>query len=148
MAKAKLSIDFEGYSILKRQLDELGGKATERAVDSALKASQQLIARQVSAAMTPHNDTGNLKKQIVTTNPVEWTGDTASIGVGFNIRGENGLEGLPSIFLMYGTKLHGQPHIKPDRELYNAVYGAKTKKEIKKIQEEIFNKVIERVIKQ
>lgn len=148
MAKAKLSIDFEGYSILKRQLDELGGKATERAVDSALKASQQLIARQVSAAMTPHNDTGNLKKQIVTTNPVEWTGDTASIGVGFNIRGENGLEGLPSIFLMYGTKLHGQPHIKPDRELYNAVYGAKTKKEIKKIQEEVFNKVIERVIKQ
>lgn len=148
MAKAKLSIDFEGYSILKRQLDELGGKATERAVDSALKASQQLIARQVSAAMTPHNDTGNLKKQIVTTNPVEWAGDTASIGVGFNIRGENGLEGLPSIFLMYGTKLHGQPHIKPDRELYNAVYGAKTKKEIKKIQEEVFNKVIERVIKQ
>ena len=148
MAKTKLSIDFEGYSILKRQLDELGGKATERAVDSALKASQQLIARQVSAAMTPHNGTGNLKKQIVTTNPVEWTGDTASIGVGFNIRGENGLEGLPSIFLMYGTKLHGQPHIKPDRELYNAVYGAKTKKEIKKIQEEVFNKVIERVIKQ
>ena len=73
---------------------------------------------------------------------MEWTGDTASVGVGFDISGG----GLPSIFLMYGTKLHGQPHITPDRKLYDAVYGAKTRKEISKIQESAFQKVLERVM--
>ena len=135
MSKAKLSIDFKGYDILKKQLDSIGGKATERAVESSLKASQQLIARQVNAAMTPHNNTGKVKEQIVKNN------------LGFNIRSESGLDGLPSIFLMYGTQLHGQPHIAPDRNLYNAVYGSGTRKRVKKIQKETFQKVIERALK-
>lgn len=147
MAKAKLSIDFKGYDILKKQLDSIGGKATERAVESSLKASQQLIARQVNAAMTPHNNTGKVKEQIVKNNSVVWTQGMAEIGVGFNIRSESGLDGLPSIFLMYGTQLHGQPHIAPDRNLYNAVYGSGTRKRVKKIQKETFQKVIERALK-
>ena len=143
MAKNKITVDFPGYDILKKQLDALGGDATKRAIESALKASQQVVAEQVSAAITPHTFTGKTKKSIVTNDPVEWTGDTASVGVGFNIRGG----GLPSIFLMYGTTLHGQPHIKPDRNLYNAVYGTKTKQEIMKIQELAFDKVVERVVR-
>lgn len=46
---------------------------------------------------------------------------------------------------MYGTKLHGQPHIAPDRNLYNAVYGAATKREIQAIQRKEFEKVLEKV---
>lgn len=50
------------------------------------------------------------------------------MNVGFDITAGGTYNGLPSIFLMYGTQLYGQPHIKPDRNLYNAVYGAATKK--------------------
>lgn len=141
MAKNKISIDFPGYELLKKQLDTLGGNATQRAVESALKASQQVVAEKVNAAMDPHTKTGKTKKSIVINSPVEWTGDTAAVGVGFDIKGG----GLPSIFLMYGTKLFGQPHIEPDRNLYNAVYGAQTRKEILKIQEEAFEKVLGRL---
>lgn len=141
MAKNKISIDFPGYELLKKQLDELGGSATMRAIESALKASQQVVAEKVSAAMAPHTMTGRTKKSIVIDAPVEWTGDQAAVGVGFNIVGG----GLPSIFLMYGTKLHGQPHIKPDRNLYNAVYGPQTRKEIMQIQEQAFDKVLGRL---
>lgn len=141
MAKNKISIDFPGYELLKKQLDELGGSATMRAIESALKASQQIVAEKVSAAMAPHTMTGRTKKSIVIDAPVEWTGDQAAVGVGFNIVGG----GLPSIFLMYGTKLHGQPHIKPDRNLYNAVYGPQTRKEIMQIQEQAFEKVLGRL---
>lgn len=141
MAKNKISIDFPGYELLKKQLDELGGNATMRAIESALKASQQIVAEKVSAAMAPHTMTGRTKKSIVIDAPVEWTGDQAAVGVGFNIVGG----GLPSIFLMYGTKLHGQPHIKPDRNLYNAVYGPQTRKEIMQIQEQAFEKVLGRL---
>lgn len=144
MAKNKITVDFDGFDVLKKQLDEIGGDATKRAIEAALKASQQLIAEQVTAAIEPHTRPtgGRTKKSIVKNSPVEWAGDTASIGVGFDISGG----GLPSIFLMYGTKLHGQPHIEPDKNLYNAVYGAQTKKRIMQLQEQAFNKVLERVI--
>ena len=46
---------------------------------------------------------------------------------------------------MYGTKVYGQPHEAPDRALYNAVYGEKTKKEIRRIHEEVFDKVLRRL---
>lgn len=143
MPKNKISIDFKGFETVKKQLDQLGGDATKRAVDEALKASQQIVAEKVSAAMTPHNYTGKTKKSIVKNAPVEWTGDEAAVGVGFDIVGG----GLPSIFLMYGTTLHGQPHIEPDRNLYEAVYGANTRKEIQKVQEAAFDKVLNEVIR-
>lgn len=142
MAKNKITVDFSGFNLLKKQLDAIGGDATKRAIESALKASQQVVAEQVNTAMIPHTRTGKTQRSIVRNSPVEWTGDTAAIGIGFDISGG----GLPSIFLMYGTKLHGQPHIEPDRNLYNAVYGAQTKKKIMEMQEQAFNKVLERVV--
>ena len=143
MSKNKISLDFAGFTVLKKQLDMLGGDATKQAVNSALTASQQLIAEKSSAAMQPHRKTGKTAGSIVegaSYKPV-WTGTTAEIAVGFDI--SDG--GLPSIFLMYGTKLHGQPHIAPDRNLYNAVYGSAVKKEIQAIQRKEFEKVLEKV---
>lgn len=141
--KNRLTIDFEGFDILQKQLQALGGD-TRQAVDDALKDSQQLVARKVSAAMIPHTRPtgGETKGAIITNKPVEWAGDTAAVGVGFDIADG----GLPSIFLMYGTQLHGQPHITPDKNLYNAVYGTQTRKEIRKIQEEAYRKAIERAM--
>lgn len=142
MAKNKITVDFNGYDVIKKQLDALGGDATKRAIESALKASQQVVAQQVSTALKPHYESGDTEKSIIFNSPVEWTGDAAQIAVGFDINGG----GLPSIFLMYGTKLHGQPHIEPDRNLYNAVYGSQTRKKIMEMQEQAFNKVLERLV--
>lgn len=144
MARNKMTVDFNGFATLKKQLDALGGDATKRAVESALKASQNIVANNVSAAMQPHNKTGDVAKSIIDGSPVEWTGDTAAVGVGFKI--SNG--GLPSIFLMYGTQVHGQPHVKPDMNLYNAVYGTAVKKQIREIQKQAFETVLKRVMNQ
>lgn len=139
----RISLEFDGFDVLKKQLDELGGEATERAVTDALKASQSVIARNVESAMQTHNRSGAVSRSIINGSQPGWTGTTAEIGVGFKI--SDG--GLPSIFLMYGTKLHGQPHVKPDRKLYNAVYGKQTIDQIHAIQREAFEKVLERVMK-
>lgn len=142
--KNKLTVDFSGLEIYRKKLESIGGNATKRAFDSALKASQNVVRQNVTAAMQRHNDSGNTSRAIIKNSDVEWTGDTASIDVGFDIAGG----GLASIFLMYGTQLHGQPHITPDRNLYAAVYGAQTRKQILKIQEQAFQKVIERAMKE
>ena len=140
----KIKIDFSELESYQKRLEELaGGAAVERAFESALKASQNVIAKNVGAAMMKHVETGETKRSIIDNAAVEWTGDVASVDVGFRISAG----GLPSIFLMYGTKLHGQPHITPDKNLYNAVYGAKVRKQIVQIQKEAFEKVIERVMR-
>ena len=144
MARNKLSVDFTGVDRYIERLQELGGESTKRAIEGALKASQAYVANSAAQAMKPHDKTGAVSRSIVRNAPVEWTGDTvAAIPVGFKI--SDG--GLPSIFLMYGTKVHGQPHITPDRALYNAVYGAKVKRKVRELQRAAFDKVIERVMK-
>ena len=43
-----------------------------------------------------------------------------------------------------GSKeLNGQPHIKEDAELYDAVYGSKTRREVHKLQKAEFEKIFE-----
>ena len=93
--------------------------------------------------MVKHRESGDTADAIISAPAVKWTGDTASVDVGFDIMDG----GLPSIFLMYGTQLHGQPHITPDRNLYNAVYGAQTRKEIRAVQEAEYTKAVERAMK-
>lgn len=149
MARKRLSLDFPAYETLMKRLDEIGGNATKMAVESALKESQKVIADKAHSAMIPHNKHGNVDESIAEEGRVEWTADTASIPIGFHISGgASGLDGLPSIFLMYGTTVYGQPHVTPDKKLYDAVYGAATKKEIQKIQEEAFFEAIKKVMKE
>ena len=147
MARNRMTIQFDGLDIYRRKLDQLGGgQAVKQAFDEALEDTQKLIADKVSAAMSAHNDTGKVKQSIITNDPVEWSADVASVNVGFDIVKGGSYDGLPSIFLMYGTQLYGQPHIKPDRNLYNAVYGAAVRRQAKQIQEEAFVRVLQRVI--
>lgn len=141
---AKMSVDYKAFEKYIKQLDEIGGDATKQAVESALKASQKLVAENAHKAMKPHRLTGKTEGAIIESGQVVWeTAFTAAVDVGFDL--DNG--GIASIFLMYETKLHGQPHTQPDRELYNAVYGTKTKKEIKAIQETALIEAIERAMK-
>lgn len=140
--KNKLTIDFDGFDILQKRLTELGGDA-KQAAENALVQSHKIVTQKVTAAMVKHRESGDTADAIISAPVVKWTGDTAAVDVGFDIVGG----GLPSIFLMYGTQLHGQPHITPDRNLYNAVYGAQTRKEIRAVQEAEYNKAIERAMK-
>lgn len=143
MAKNKMTIQFDGLEIYRKQLEQLGGgQAVKRAFNTALEESQKIIAEEATAAMSRHNKTGKVKRSIITHDPPEWTGDTGAINVGFDIK--NG--GLPSIFLMYGTQLYGQPHITPDRNLYNAVYGTAVRKQVREIQEKAFTRVLNEVM--
>lgn len=125
MAKNKIGLQFDGFKELMSQLDKLGGDL-KAPVEDALKVTQKHIADQAHAAMVKHHRTGDTEAAIVEDGLVTWEGSTASIGIGFDLA--NG--GMPSVFLMYGT-----PTMPKDTELYNAVYGSKTRKEIAALQE-------------
>lgn len=128
MARNRITLQFEGFEEIAEKLAKTEGKL-EAATQKALIESQKYIAQKVRADMQKHHRSGDTEDSIVENTEVAWVGSQASIGVGFSISGG----GLASIFLMYGT-----PRAKPDKKLYNDVYGSKTKKEIAAIQEEIF----------
>ena len=144
-SKRKISMEFSGFSEALEKLKKIGEAETMRAVEGALKSSQQVVARQCAAAMTPHNHTGTTAALIIRDGAVKWVGDKAEIEVGFRLP-----EGLPAQFLMYGTKSPskvGQTHVPQDKALYDAVFGKKTRTEIKRLQKQAFEKVVERVTK-
>ena len=58
MPRNSMKLDFPGFDVLKKKLDALGGDATQQAVNSALKASNALVASKVKDAMKEHERTG------------------------------------------------------------------------------------------
>lgn len=139
----KLGIDFPMFEQLRKKLESIEGQALDKAVDKALKESNAYIASQLETAMQPHNKTGKTESSLLKNTEVLKTGTEYSANTGFKISAG----GLPSIFLMYGTKVHGQPHVKPDKKLYNALYGPATKKKIQEIQANAFFETIDEVMK-
>lgn len=145
MARNRMTLDFKGVDKYLEQLKKTEG-AAERAVDKALKETQELIADKAAAAIEPHNKSHITADQIIRDGDVTWTQEIAEISVGFKISDENGnLPGLPSIFLMYGTEQGGQPRTEADQKLYDAVYGKDTKKEVRKLQQAAFDRILEEV---
>lgn len=143
MARNKIGLQFDGWEDYMAKLDKLGGSAVmKRGVESALKASKQHINPLIEQSMNKlpaggKYSTGDTKKSIDKDYKVKWEGMTGSIKVGFDFS----KSGTTSIFLMYGT-----PRMKPVSGLKNAIYGAKTKKEIAEIQEKVLSDVIKRVM--
>ena len=136
-SKKKFVLDFEGIDILSKRFEDMGGDLKELA-DKALQETHAYVTPKVEQAMSasPYNfnRTGKTKGSLKRKAVVEWEGNVASVGVGFDI--EKG--GLPSIFLMHGTKVHGTPRVAPDRNLYNAIFSNKTKKEVQELQKDVF----------
>ena len=139
--KNKLTLQFSGFADFAERLDALGGDLKET-TEKALKESHAYVTPKLVAAMEKHNQTGETVGSIIIHAPVEWVGATAEIKVGFEI--DKG--GMPSIFLMYGTPRHEPNHsgTDADEELYNAIYGKDTKKEVAKIQKGIFDAAIKK----
>lgn len=134
----KMTIDFDGFDEMIAQLDDLGGNLKE-VTEAALIATHEYVTPQIKAAFAKHNIkySHETAKSIIDSPNIEWQGMLASVDVGFKI--SNG--GLASIFVMYGT-----PKMAPDRKLYNAIYGSKTKKEVAEIQRNIIAEAIEKAM--
>lgn len=139
---SKIQFDFGALDDLQDMLTKMDGNIDD-AMDDALIASQKLIANKAGKAMEKHKRTGSTAESIIVDGEVRLAGGCKEIDVGFNL----GNGGMPSVYLMYGTKLYGQPHIAPDKELYDAVFGKKTKKEVEEVQEKAFQKAIEEAMK-
>lgn len=132
--KKRFGLDFDGIELLAKRLENINISVQEVA-EEALTATHAHVTGKVEVAVAnskyDFNRTGRTKGTLQHDPNITWEGTTATVRVGFDIA--NG--GLPSLFLMYGT-----PSISPDKTLYNAFFGGKTKKEIRDIQQNIFLK--------
>lgn len=145
MARNKIGLQVKGFEDYMEKLDKLGGTSVmKQGVEGALKASKEYVNPLISKAMATGNlpaggkySEGITKQSIDNSYTVEWEGLTGFIKVGFDFK----KSGMTSIFLMYGT-----PHHAPVAGLKDAIYGAKTKKQIAKLQGEALTKVIERIM--
>lgn len=137
--KSKFGIQVEGFDELMAKLDKIGGSpAMKKGVDEALIKSKEYVTNELDKAIVKlpakgKYSTGATKRSLDKSSKVDWSGLVASTKVGFNLKES----GLTSIYLMYGT-----PKMKPVKGLKSAVYGAKSKKEVTRIQSEAINKVI------
>lgn len=132
MAKNKIGLEFSGWKELLEKLDMSGGDI-EEAVEKSLEVASKTVSTKISQDMKRHHRTGRTEKSIIQNPEIEWEGQTANVGIGFDFN----KGGLTSVFLMYGT-----PRSKPDKKIYNDIYGAKVKKEIGEKQEEIFQDML------
>ena len=148
MGRKRIGIQGELFADYMERLDKLGGtNAMVKGVKRALTESKKYVNPQIEKAMSKlpargKYSTGLTKQSIDRDMSVDWQGMTGEIKVGFDFS----KSGLTSIFLMYGTYVNGTPRMKPVSGLKAAIYGAKTKKEIKKLQAEAVQKVIDRVM--
>lgn len=132
MSKNKITVDFKIFEKYAEQLDKLGGDLKNTA-EEILQDSHDMVTANVEREMKKHNKSGKTDRAILRNSKVVWQGNIGSIDVGFDIA--NG--GLPSIFLMYGTPRHepNHPGTEKDQALYDAIYGSKTKRQIRQMME-------------
>lgn len=135
MAKKKAHLDVSGLEEYIKKIESLN-KDLKKTFESALHATNSHVTKKIKPIIAKHKQTGATEASINKENKVVWEGTTAVTKVGFDIK--NG--GMASIFLIYGT-----PKMTPNKQLYNAFYSNKTKKEISEIQQEVFRKRIERL---
>lgn len=143
--KNKIGLKFDGLEEMIANLEKVQGDL-KTTTEKALKASKQRVNEELRKVTIPANypahgkySTGKTVQSIDNDMSVTWEGTTASIKVGYDMQ----ISGMTSIFLMYGTPRH-KPPMKAVRKMYNAIYGAKMKKEVAEIQREVFVKVIKR----
>ena len=143
MGRSKIGLHFKGWEEVIAKLDKIAGaKSVKCGVESALKSSKKCVTYQIEKSLeklpaSGKYSTGRVKNSIDKEMKVYWKGGLAEIKIGFCFK----KSGLTGIFLMYGT-----PRTKPVVGLKTAIYGAKTKKEIKKLQVKEISKVIKTIM--
>ena len=133
--KNRVRLQFDGFQAYAERIDKLNGDL-KSIMTEALVESKKLVTPGIKKRMEKHRRTGVTESTINDINEVTWNGSIGEIKIGFDISND----GLPSIFLMYGT-----PRMKKDTALYNSIYGSKIKKQISELQKEIFERELERL---
>lgn len=144
MAKNKFSLNFDGFLDLARQIDELGEGYLKQATENALIKSKEYVSGQVMEALekSPYNFKGTDRSHGITKKsaqevaniPLVWEGTLAILPVGVSWH-----DAPEATLLAYGT-----PHIKGDTTLRNALkVKGKVRKEVSRIQQEEFFKILE-----
>lgn len=132
--KSKLAFNFKEMADLAARIENMGG-SLEKACEDALHATHDLITPQLSVGIARHVETGVTQRSLVKTPRVVWlTPLKAQVNIGFDLAEG----GWPSIFLMWGT-----PKMKPDKDLKNAAFGPKTRREVAAIQRETLEAVVQ-----
>ena len=136
----KMSIMFDGFKDLAAAVDRSGGDL-KAAVNEALVGTQALIQQNLTTAAAPYSAkgrkgyaTGDMYRTIIADGAVSWAGSVATVDTGFRISANGGWH---SIFIMYGT-----PRMAKDTDVYNAIRGTATKKQIEKVQQETMQKYL------
>lgn len=137
---AKMSITFKGFEDLIEQIDR-AEKDVDKAVTTALRVTKTHVQQNVKNAAKPYASkgrkgyaTGAMYNAIIENGEIKKAGSVYEIDVGFDLKAKGGWH---SIFVMYGT-----PRIAKDAKLYNAIKGAKTKREIAELQEKVLRKYL------
>lgn len=126
------ALEFDGVEQLIEKLENLGG-SVEETTEKALIATHAHVTPGVEDAITPHYFSGATEESIKRSPKIIKEGAKMAVPVGFSIS----QGGIASIFLMYGT-----PKMNPDNKVYNAIMGAKVRKEVAEIQADIFAEAI------
>lgn len=143
MAKNKIGLQFAGFDEYVRKLDALEGDV-KTVTEEALKESKTLVTTNLQSVVNKANYPAHGKyarrgdptrASIDTALTVSWEGTLGEIKIGFDLKES----GMTSIFLMYGT-----PRMSKMQGLYDAVYGSRTKNQVKKIQQEVFSNAIKK----
>lgn len=132
----RLELEFRGLEELMQRIDASGGSMKE-AADEALLEAKRAVTPGIQREIGKHRRTGKTEASLDGDMTVSWVGFEASVDIGFHVR----QGGLPSIFLMYGT-----PRVKPDRALYNSIYGNSAREAIYKAEEKALHKYLEKVV--
>lgn len=148
MAKG-YGVDFKGFEDLAEQIDGLGEGLLLEAVKQAFQASKDYVNGEIETAMRTSKfsftagvnySQGDALKSLheVSQLPVEVNGTVVKAYAGVN------LEKAPeALILAIGT-----PHTAKDSKLSSAVrVKGKVRKEVLKIQEEVFNEILEKGLK-
>lgn len=134
---ARMTLQFDGLKDLSRRIDEIEGSIKPTASEALTKVQEyvQGQTRQAAARYAPGGtqySTGRMQGAIKPNDGPKWSGDVASVGVGFIISQPGG-GGMHSIWRMYGT-----PRAAKDTKLYNAIRGARTQKQVTEIMQKTF----------
>ena len=154
MGKNKFSLDFDDFLKLADQVDRLGDGYLKKATENALRKSTDYVNQEVENAMNKSKysftagqggSKGRARESLekVSQMPIKWEGTKAFAYIGVDLS-----EATEVIFLMNGSTLNGNPHVKADTKLKNAIkVKGKVKKKASEIQKEEFTKVIEEAMK-
>ena len=144
----RIGLDFSGMDAMISNFSKIEkGDALRETAEKALDESAEIVYQAIKDAMSratingkpvDWNRTGATKASLDEKYATVWeTSTQAYKPVGFNFKAG----GIPSVFLMHGT-----PRMKPNRALWEAVYGKKINQQVSEAQKKIFEKELQNIL--